>query len=863
MRLHASRCRRLLVAAALVLLASRTAAASDTLCDPGFQDCRTPLFRLIQNEQVGIDLAMIFMEDEELAQAIIARFKAGVRVRALVEPRRTAITPQNGVILDMFRAAGIPMRNRNGGGMLHWKFMNFAGQNQVQFSAANYSDYYFKPATPYLDYTDEAIYFGNDPGLVNSFRTKFDDTWINTTAFVNYANISGTLTREYPVYPIDPELNFVPFENFLKRSVPLYDAEKSGIDVIMYKITEPGHADAMIRAFKRGVPVRIITEPDLYRKTSNVWQAYNVDRMYAAGISIRDRAHAGFLHEKATLLQGQQLTIFGSSNWSLESNSSQYEHNYFTAKDNFFAWFQDNFERKWTNRTGNAETKPFTPLAPDAPIYTAPANGATGVTTASTVYLSWKPGLWAHRADVYFGTSASPPLIATGINVSPSSTKSYALPALAAGTTYYWRIVSKTMAGKEAAGPLYSFTTAGTGSEDPPPPPPPPPGASEIVLYAARASVVAGTWKVHADSTAAGGQRIGNANANLAKVSTPLATPANYFELTFNATAGVAYHLWIRGKADGNAWSNDSAYVQFSGSVTQQGAAAYRINTTSSAEYNLESCSGCGLSGWGWEDNGYGTGVRGPAIYFATTGSQRIRVQTREDGLSIDQIVLSPATYLTTAPGPTKNDGTILPASGGTSEPPPPPPSGGGDIVLYASDATQFSGTWRLQADSTAAGGQRAGNPNAGTAKIVSALAAPPNYVEFTFNAEAGRGYRLWIRGKAEGNAWSNDSAHIQFSGSVNAQGTPVYRIGSTTSTEFNLESCSGCGLSGWGWEDNAYGIGTQPALIYFAVTGPQRVRLQTREDGLWIDQLVLSPSTYLSAAPGAAKNDTRIVPKS
>ena len=41
----------------------------------------------------------------------------------------------------------------------------------------------------------------------------------------------------------------------------------------------------------------------------------------------------------------------------------------------------------------------------------------------------------------------------------------YALPALAPGTTYYWRIVSKTMAPREAAGAVYSFTTAGAAEE--------------------------------------------------------------------------------------------------------------------------------------------------------------------------------------------------------------------------------------------------------------------------------------------------------------------------------------------------------------------------------------------------------------
>jgi hypothetical protein len=43
---------------------------------------------------------------------------------------------------------------------------------------------------------------------------------------------------------------------------------------------------------------------------------------------------------------------------------------------------------------------------------------------------------------------------------------------------------------------------------------------------------------------------------------------------------------------------------------------------------------------------------------------------------------------------------------------------------------------------------------------------------------------------------------------------------------------------------------------------GPQTLRVQAREDGLAIDQIVLSPATYLTAAPGAAKNDTTILPK-
>lgn len=196
-----------------------------------------------------------------------------------------------------------------------------------------------------------------------------------------------------------------------------------------------------------------------------------------------------------------------------------------------------------------------------------------------------------------------------------------------------------------------------------------------------------------------------------------------------------------------------------------------------------------------------------------------------------------------------------------TATPPPPPPSVK-EIVLYAADATAVTGTWRLEPDSTAAAGKRAWNPDAGTAKVVTAAANPSGYVEFTFDAEAGRPYRLWIRGKAERDDGYNDSAHVQFSGSVDAQGAPVYRVGTTASAEYNLESCRGCGLADWGWEDNGWGVDVAGPAIYFAAAGTQRIRIQNREDGLSFDQVVLSGERFLNAAPGPAKLDRTIVPK-
>jgi len=470
------------------------------------------------------------------------------------------------------------------------------------------------------------------------------------------------------------------------------------------------------------------------------------------------------------------------------------------------------------------------------------------------------------------------------------------------------------------------------------------PVASDIVLYASDATITGTKWTVVTDATAAGGKRIRNPNASTAKIVTALASPASYLELAFTPVANQPYHLWMRGEADSNSYANDSVFVQFA-AADQAGDA---IGTTRAAEYNLEDCSGCGVSGWGWQDNGYNS--LGPDLVFPTGGLHTMRIQTREDGLSIDQIVLSPSTYRTVAPGALKNDTTILPKSGGpqpitdttaptasitspgsgaqvsgivnvtiaaadnvavtsvdllvdgglaatTTTSPfafawntasltgshtlaarahdaagnsglstavtvtigsnPPPPTG--DIILYASDAAITGTAWERAADATAAAGVRIWNRDHGAAKILTASASPASYIELTFTATANQPYHFWMRGNAQSDKYTNDSAFVQFS-EPDGTPTPGSGIGTTSALEYTLEDCGGCGESGWGWQDNRYN--GFAANIVFPQSGVHTIRIQTREDGLSIDQIVLSPSTYLTVAPGGLKNDTTILPR-
>jgi len=240
--------------------------------------------------------------------------------------------------------------------------------------------------------------------------------------------------------------------------------ETVGIDMGFWMMTDERQSNAMIAAVSRGVPVRLITDTTEYRNPDRLWDAYNVDKMYHAGVQVRVDAHAGINHEKAVLLHGLGMAILGSSNWTSPSSDSQREHNIFTTLPNIFSFLNWQFMRKWADATGAAETGPFVPLPPNAPVYNVPANDAVNVPTTGVGFV-WYAGPWAHLYDIYIGTTPNPPLIAANQKLGPSQFwadyRVYMLPPLQPGTRDYWRIVSKTMAFVPAAGPVWTFQTRG------------------------------------------------------------------------------------------------------------------------------------------------------------------------------------------------------------------------------------------------------------------------------------------------------------------------------------------------------------------------------------------------------------------
>jgi phosphatidylserine/phosphatidylglycerophosphate/cardiolipin synthase-like enzyme/regulation of enolase protein 1 (concanavalin A-like superfamily) len=185
------------------------------------------------------------------------------------------------------------------------------------------------------------------------------------------------------------------------------------------------------------------------------------------------------------------------------------------------------------------------------------------------------------------------------------------------------------------------------------------------------------------------------------------------------------------------------------------------------------------------------------------------------------------------------------------------------NIVIYASDipAANRHGSWTIAGDSTAAAGNKLITPDSGVANTAGALAAPTDYVDVTFAANAGTPYTIWLRLQALNNSKFNDSIFVQFS-DAQSGGSGIYGLNTTSGLLVNLANDStGASLQGWGWVNSAYWL-SQPTTLTFAGSGNHTLRIQVREDGVQFDQIVLSPTTYLNTPPGPASNDATIVPK-
>ncbi len=446
-----------------------------------------------------------------------------------------------------------------------------------------------------------------------------------------------------------------------------------------------------------------------------------------------------------------------------------------------------------------------------------------------------------------------------GPSQSTSDYKSFTVTGLAAGTTYSWKIVSRTMADVVAEGPLWSFTTAGPPAGTAPSPDTTPPGA--VVYSPAAGATVSGATDLAAsawDNLAVVGVqfKIDGINAGAEDRSAP-------FKVSWDTTTvspGVHYVTAEARDNAGNRTTSAAVRVTVDNEVPPPDTVPPTVALTAPSEGALlsgtvsvaaDSSDNVGVAGVQFLLDGAPLGAPDVSAPFALSWNT---TSTANGPHTLSAVARDAAGNVTTAAAVNVTVFNVVVI---------PPPAR--TVVLHAADVPSagIAGNWVQSLDDTAADRLALWNPDNGAAKIAPALASPRNYIEVTFEANAGTAYHLWMRLRAQNDYFGNDSLHVQFSDAVDAGGAPLYRIGSggaNNSAQVVLQESDGGRISGWGWADQGWnGLGDP---IYFATSGTHTLRIQQREDGVMFDQIVLSPDVYLTAAPGQQADDTTVVPR-
>ena len=120
----------------------------------------------------------------------------------------------------------------------------------------------------------------------------------------------------------------------------LDEAEKS-LDIAMYSFTDDELAAAVIRAYDRGVKVRVILEDGKRNERGGEY-----DRLHDSGIAIKLATKGSLFHHKFVVID-DSLTITGSYNWSNNADKNNFENAVFISCEEIAEVYVKEFKEIW------------------------------------------------------------------------------------------------------------------------------------------------------------------------------------------------------------------------------------------------------------------------------------------------------------------------------------------------------------------------------------------------------------------------------------------------------------------------------------------------------------------------------------
>ena len=264
-------------------------------------DLRIVTIKALESAKKSIVLHTYALTDPSIKKVLTKKAQQGISVTVYYDPRTTKKLPKELV--------AIPLKNK---GLMHEKII-VIDETLVILGSANMT-----PTS--LQMHDNILLAMHSPKLAYSLLTK--------------APYEG--------------LYRLPTKNALSALIERLDNATHRIDVAMFTFTHPELSNALIRAHKRGVKVRVTLDSQIARGASKkVCKA-----LREANIPLRLNTGMQLFHYKWAYIDNKTL-ILGSANWTKAAFTKN--HDYFFMLDNPSPTFMKRLKKKIVHKSRKIE----------------------------------------------------------------------------------------------------------------------------------------------------------------------------------------------------------------------------------------------------------------------------------------------------------------------------------------------------------------------------------------------------------------------------------------------------------------------------------------------------------------------------
>lgn len=134
---------------------------------------------------------------------------------------------------------------------------------------------------------------------------------------------------------------FAPDKDVYKPIIQLYDGAENYIHLAIYSLTKDEFAEALIRAHKRGVEVKVIID-----RIQAAGRYADDEKLEKAGVELRRSKGSGLMHNKFAVIDG--IIIYTGSYNHTSNATLKNDENYIIIKDQQIAeTYEKQFQKIW------------------------------------------------------------------------------------------------------------------------------------------------------------------------------------------------------------------------------------------------------------------------------------------------------------------------------------------------------------------------------------------------------------------------------------------------------------------------------------------------------------------------------------